>query len=77
MAWGGSGAGQSGGGRRPGGRRRWLEVSGDSVNRFEGFREEGAHRGLSSTTTCEGGGALPVVGRRGGGGRRLEDRGAS
>jgi hypothetical protein len=54
-----------------------LEVSGDSVNRFEGFREEGSHRGSSSTMACEGGGAPPAASRSGGGGRRLKDRGAS
>jgi hypothetical protein len=67
----------TGDGRRPCGRWRWLEVGGDSVNRFEGFGEEGAHRGSSSTTSREGGGAPPTVGQRGSGGCRLRDRGAS
>jgi hypothetical protein len=77
MVRGGGGTGQFSGGRRPGGRRRWLEVSSDLVNRFEGFREEGAHRGSSSTTACGGGGAPSAAGRRGGGGHRLKDYGAS
>jgi hypothetical protein len=77
MPLGGGGAGQSGDGRRPCGRWRWLEVGGDSVNRFEGFGEEGAHCRSSSTTVREGGEAPPTVGQRGGGGCWLRDRGAS
>jgi hypothetical protein len=64
MAWGGGSAGQSSGGWRPGGRQRCLEVSGDSVNQFEGFSEEGAHRGSSSMMALSGGGDLVVVGWR-------------
>jgi hypothetical protein len=63
MARGGGGADQSGGGRRPGGQWRWLEVGGDSVNQFEGFGEEGAQCGSSSTMAHEGGGAPPIAGR--------------
>jgi hypothetical protein len=41
MARGGGDAGQSDGVRRPGGRRLWLEVSGNSVNWFEGVEKGG------------------------------------
>jgi hypothetical protein len=47
------------------------------VNRFEGVEEEGAHRGSSSMTAREGGGAPLMAGRRGGGGCRLRYHGAS
>jgi hypothetical protein len=51
-----------------------LEHGGDSVIRFEGFREEAAHSGSSSTVVRAGGGAPPTADRRHGGGSRLGGR---